>query len=882
MKTISVILVFLFFFGNQIFAQTKSFKPDFMSKSYQTKKINENIIKVDGDFSDESWSKTEWGENFFQFSPKNGETPTQKTLFKILYDENNLYIAIEAQDNEPDKIDKRLIARDNIEGDIVGIQIDSYFDKQTAFVFAVNAAGVKIDGVISGDNDNNFDVTWNPVWLVKTKITDKGWNAEMKIPLSQIRFADKENQTWGFEIVRLIYRTDEYITWGLISKDGSGWVSKFNELKGISNIKPKKQAELSPYIMSAFESYKPETGNPFSDGKDVKFNAGLDGKIGVTNDFTLDFAVNPDFGQVEADPSEVNLTAYETYLSEKRSFFVEGSNITNFGITPGGTPWSRDLIFYSRRIGRAPQYSPYLANGEFMDMPRNTKILGALKLTGKSKNGLSVGIIETLANREFAEIDFEGDRRKVEVEPLTNYFITRVQKDFNKGNTILGGIVTSTYRDLNEPYLNNFIEHSETAGLDFSQYFKEKKYYIFVKLVGSKITGSKDALLDQQYSSRRYFQRPDADYLQIDSSMQTMIGHGGNIMFGKQAHKGFQFGFDIMWRSPKLELNDVGYMRQSDIIFQFLWLNYRITEPFSIFRSVSFDVNQWSGYDFGGTYLFKGGNVSAYSQFKNYWSIGIYSSVDSKNIDNSMLWGGPSMKIPASINYGLSISSNQTKKFVFEAGGSFNKVKESHANSENIYTGITYRPINSLSVSLSPLYSQNYSNLQYLDKVTVDDETRYILASMNQKTFALTVRINLSITPDFTIQYYGSPFISSGLFTNYKHITNPSAENYTDRFVNYSDNEIQFLSEYETFAVNEPGLPEYSIGLPDFNYKQLKSNLVLRWEFLPGSLLYLVWAQDRTDAVSDGNFDYFKNIEELFKIDSYDVFLLKLSYRISI
>jgi hypothetical protein len=247
-----------------------------------------------------------------------------------------------------------------------------------------------------------------------------------------------------------------------------------------------------------------------------------------------------------------------------------------------------------------------------------------------------------------------------------------------------------------------------------------------------------------------------------------------------------------------------------------------------------------------------------------------------------MLWGGPSMKIPASINYGLSISSNQTKKFVFEAGGSFNKVKESHANSENIYTGITYRPINSLSVSLSPLYSQNYSNLQYLDKVTVDDETRYILASMNQKTFALTVRINLSITPDFTIQYYGSPFISSGLFTNYKHITNPSAENYTDRFVNYSDNEIQFLSEYETFAVNEPGLPEYSIGLPDFNYKQLKSNLVLRWEFLPGSLLYLVWAQDRTDAVSDGNFDYFKNIEELFKIDSYDVFLLKLSYRISI
>ena len=332
-------------------------------KTYETKKVNSSAPVIDGAFDDEIWNSVEWEGDFVQREPYEGELPSQKTFFKILYDDNNLYVAIKAEDSVPDKIEKRLTRRDEFEGDWVAIGIDSYYDKLTAFSFAVNAAGVKNDLIVT--NEDMMDDTWDPVWYVKTTIDSEGWNAEMKIPYTQLRFADKKEHVWGLQVMRQLFRKEEFSAWKHVPVESSRWVSMFGELHGINNIKPRKEVEIIPYVMGNVERFEEEEGNPFATGKKFGYSAGVDGKIAVTNDLTLNFTVNPDFGQVEADPSEVNLTAFETFFPEKRPFFIEGSNIFNYSITNGGGPMSQDNLFYSRRIGRRPHHDPDLEDNEY-------------------------------------------------------------------------------------------------------------------------------------------------------------------------------------------------------------------------------------------------------------------------------------------------------------------------------------------------------------------------------------------------------------------------------------------------------------------------------------------------------------------------------------
>ncbi len=853
------------------------------NRAYTTQKIKEHRIKIDGIFDEEEWELAEKGKDFIQFEPVEKAKPSQETEFKILYDDNFIYVAIAAADNQPEKIESRMSRRDSWDGDMLVVQFDSYYDKRTAFVFAVNAAGVRNDAITSNDNLNDDDPTWDPLWEVKTSKDNKGWYAEMKIPLSQLRFSKKEHQVWGLQIGRYLFRNNEWDIWQFVSKEQSGWVSRFGTLEGLTNLKPKRQIEIAPYASAKFEKYEKEEGNPFADGSDWSYNGGLDGKIGITNDLTLNFAMNPDFGQVEADPSEVNLTAFETFFSEKRPFFVEGSNITDYQLTPGGSPWSRDNLFYSRRIGRSPQYYIYgdLTDDEYAKVPENTSILGALKLTGKTKNGLSVGIIESFTNKTYAEIDSFGNRRKEVVEPYTNYFSGRLQKDFNKGNTIIGGMLTSVNRMIDTDYLDFLNKNAYTGGLDFMQYFKDKKYYLSVKGAGSYINGSTNAISEQQLSSRRYFQRPDANYLVYDSTLTSLAGWGGNITAGKNSQKGLNYGFNLSLRSPGFELNDVGYLRRANSIFHFVWANYKITEPFSIFRTLSINMNEWSGWDFGGVSTFWGGNISSGAQFKNLWSMRINITKERYNVDNTLLRGGPGMKTPGSFQYGLNVGSNSTKKLKFFAGYNSNYKGNNSGKYFGTYGRISYQPFNVLSLSISPNYSHNTTELQYVETSEFEGEDRYIFAEINQKTFALTLRVNYNLTPDFTIQYYGAPFVSAGIYSEYKKITDAKAEHYPDRFEVFTDNQISYLPDYEIYGIDENSDEnvDYYIGKPDFNYRQFRSNLVLRWEYKPGSLFWFVWSQENTDYVSDGAFNLGESLKNMFKVSPTDVFLIKFSYR---
>jgi hypothetical protein len=854
-------------------------KPDstVVKRTYQTA-FTKTPPVIDGIGNDEAWNLVEWTSDFIQSQPAENKQPSQQTAFKVLYDNDNIYLFVRAYDTEPDKISKIMSRRDNFNGDMIFVEVDSHFDKQTDFLFCASASGAKSDAAISDDGMSEDD-NWNPIWYMKTSIDDKGWCAEMKIPLSQLRFGKKDEQIWGLQVTRNIFRLQERSQWQYIPKGSPGVIHLFGELHGINNIKPKPQIELMPYTVARTERFEKIAGDPFNTGKLSKISAGLDGKIGLTNDFTLDFTINPDFGQVEADPSEVNLTAFESYFSEKRPFFVEGSNIFQF--MPNQTivihNMYSDNLFYSRRIGRYPQYYPSVGANEYVKMPESTTILGAMKISGKTKKGLSVGILESLTSREDAVIDSLGVRRKIAVEPLTNYFVGRVQQDFNKGQTILGALVTAVNRDINSPALDFLHIAAYTAGLDFQHHWKERTWYVAGNAEFSNVKGKPVSITETQTSSARYYQRTDAKYLSVDSSLTSLSGYGGTVKFGKSSKKRLQFETSMTVRSPGLEFNDIGYMRYSDVIHQGNWIGYYLRNPFWIFNNFYLNTNYWMYFNFSGKLLSRNYNTNFNSQFKNKWRINGQFNRQSENISTTMLRGGPSIIMPGSQSFNLNLGTDYSKKLSFFVGNYHGSGDAKSSRAHEYYGEINYRPTNSLSISIDPDYGIQQQDLQYVTTAGTKDNPAYIFGKLDQRTFGITFRINYTINPELSIEYYGQPFISAGKYTDFKNITQPDAGKFRDRFHTFGPDEITFNQETNSYTIND-GISDASLSNPDFNFRQFRSNLVIRWEYLPGSTLYLVWSQGRTSSDTNGLFSYGNDLKDLFRITPRNIFLVKFSY----
>ena len=447
---------------------------------YKTKTIGDQPAPViDGLLDDPAWNVVDWGNDFIEQRPDENTPPNHQTQFKITYDQKFLYIGLRCFDDEPDKIVKRLSRRDTFDGDWIGVFIDSYHDKRTAFGFIVSAAGVKSD-VFESNNGGNEDESWNPIWYTKANIDAEGWTAEMKIPLSQLKFGKSVEQVWGLEVMRRYFREEERHVWQRLPVDTPGFISEFGELHGLFNLEPQKQLEIQPYTVASLKTYEAETGNPFRDGNDGKLTGGLDAKIGITNDLTLDLTINPDFGQVEADPSAIALDGFQIFFQEQRPFFVENKNIFDYRISnsEAGNTFGSDNVFYSRRIGRSPQGYPNTLEGEFVDQPENTNILGAAKFSGKTKDGWSIGVLESVTAKKYATIDDGSARREEIVEPLTNYFVGRVQKDFNDRNTFIGGIFTATNRDNLTENIDFLHKSAYSGGFDFKHQWNQRDWYL--------------------------------------------------------------------------------------------------------------------------------------------------------------------------------------------------------------------------------------------------------------------------------------------------------------------------------------------------------------------------------------------------------------------
>ena len=858
-----------------------AFSQELELKNYLAQKVEDLNINIDGNFSETDWKTANWENQFIQYEPNEGKQPHQQTEFAILYDENNIYVAIKAIDKSPDSISMRLTRRDITDGDMVGIMLDTYHDKRTAFNFIVSAAGVKSDFVMSNDGESE-DLTWDPIWWVKTAKTKGGWNAEMRIPLTQLRFEEGAEQLWGMQVVRQIFRMDELSMWQPMKREKSGFVSQFGTMNGIKNIQPKNTLDVMPYLVARTERFEKEAANPFREsGKNSGFDVGLDAKIGLTNFLTLDLTVNPDFGQVEADPSEVNLSTYETFFEEKRPFFIEGKNILSYKLAFGDGDMAAEGLFYSRRIGRRPHYYPDLAGGEYTEVPDFTKILGAAKITGKTKDGWSIGVLESVTSAENAKIQGIGNGRTQIVEPLTNYFVGRIQKDFNDGNTYFGGMFTAVNRSINDSHLDFLHKSAYTGGIDFVHKWNNKNWMIDAGLFFSQVKGSEEAITNTQESYIRNFQRADADYLNYDPNRTSLAGHGGKFTIGKLGGN-LKFAGIVSWKSPGLELNDIGFAQQVDNVLQVLWAGYRIYEPFSIFREINLNINQYNVWDFGGNLTTAGVNLNGFTQLTNFWNAFAGFNFSGEQQFNSALRGGPALLVPGYKNASFGMFSNQQKKLTLEF-----RVSQYFSNEKdfrrigNYNLSIGYRPLKTLRIDLSPGLSTYNDNLQYVSQSSFGDNTRYIFAHINRKTLNMSVRINFNISPDFSIQYWGQPFIATGEYSEFKYITDSKAEELSGRYQNYSANQISYNPASEAFYVddNSNNSVDYSFGNPDFNVKEFLSNLVLRWEYRPGSTFYLVWSQNRSGYINDGSFELARDVKSLFNEKANNIFLMKFSYR---
>jgi hypothetical protein len=847
---------------------------------YNTSKITTDPPRIDGIFDDDAWDIVEWGGDFTQLQPYENRPPSQKTEFKIVYDDNNLYVALRCFDTSPDSIVRRMSRRDGFEGDWVEINIDSYHDLRSGFSFTVSASGVKGDEAIS--DDNNFDASWDPIWYVKTSIDALGWIAEMRIPFTQLRFSKQDEYVWGLQVNRRLYRKNERSSWQFISPKIHGWVYHFGELHGIKNISPKKQKDIVPYTVGRFEHYKKEEGNPFADGKDLFGTMGVDGKIGITNDLTLDFTVNPDFGQVEADPSEVNLTTFETKFGEKRPFFIEGNSILDYILTYGGGNLSSDNLFYSRRIGKAPSRSLDLEDDEYMKSPPNTTILGAFKLTGKTRKGWSIGVIESVTSREKAKIDSVGDRREEEVEPFTNYFASRIQKDFNNANTRIGAMITATNRDLSEIELANTMHRSAySGGIDFNHQWKNKTYYFNISAAFSDVRGTEEAIYETQTNSPHFFQREDAKHLKVDSTLKHITGMSGNINIGRSSNGKWSYTLWLTWRSPCFNVNDIGYCRSNDEIQEVAWVGFVQNEPVSIFRNFNFNVNQWSGFTFGAEKRYTGGNFNAHCTFKNFWNIGGGITVNGESLGTEALRGGPALLNDGSIEMNGYINSDHRKKLMLFFNYYTYFIEHKISVYEYYNFSARFQVSDACSFSLGPVFEKMKNKIEYVDNIDYLDNTRYIRGNIDRVQASMVVRLNYNLTPDFTIQYYGMPFISARKYNDIKYIKDSKADDFNERYSLYTDDQITLNSNDNIYEIDEDvnGTVDYTFDNPNCNAYDFNSNLVLRWEYRPGSVLYLVWSENRSDSQASGNFSFGNDVKELFKIYPYDIFLIKLSYR---
>ena len=846
-------------------------------------------INIDGKLNEPAWATAVPAGDFTQSYPNIGAKATDPTEIRILYDDDALYVGARMLDSRPDSIAAQLARRDasGIYSDWLHVMVDSYRDRRTSYRFSVNPRGVQKD-VLEFDDKGGEDLNWDAVWQVATNVDSTGWTAEYRIPFSQLRFgrADKGvERLWGIQIMRDVARRNERDSWSPWKQTDPGFVSFEGDLAGILDIPTPRRLEVMPYVSAKLTRAPGDPANPFYRANDTKPSAGVDLKYGLPSGLTLTATVNPDFGQVEVDPAVVNLSAYETFFPEKRPFFVEGANIFNIGSINGGPGYGSQQIFYSRRIGRLPQR---FVNAQFVDAPDATTIIGAGKLTGKV-GPWTVGVLNALTGEEKARIvDASNAKSTTAVEPMTNYFVGRVRRDFRGGNTILGFGGTAVNRDLGDTVFKNLLRSSADVGsFDFVHRWNNRTWALTGALSRSLIEGSRPVIQNAQLSSARYYQRPDADYLALDTTANSLDGYSAKLGLNKSGT--WSLGATAKSISPGFEVNDAGFMGRVDYRNLGASGSYDNAKPGKLLRSYNLYLGTNHAWNYGGDKLWTSFFNQVTLNFTNLWTVYAGGEYDPSSIDDRLTRGGPRGRQPTQWGGWTQINTSQRSVVSYNLYADYYGDQD-HGYAKDLTFGLDMRPSSSVHVTVSPSLSLFHNTIQFVRGATDALATstygrRYVFSDLFQTTLSATTRVEWTLTPLLSFQLYAQPFASAGRFKGFKELATPGTRDY----VVYGRDNASTIAPVRdpttgntvsyTVDPDGPGIaPAFSINNPDFRTHSLRGNAVVRWEYRPGSALFFVWQQRRSDFLPfEGDFRPGRDLHDIFSQPS-NVFLVKASY----
>ncbi|HEU0012491.1 MAG TPA: DUF5916 domain-containing protein [Longimicrobium sp.] len=835
----------------------------------------EQAPALDGRLDEAAWAEAQpapWG--FVQNRPNPGAPASERTDVRVLYDAGAVYVGVRMYDARPDSVSGRLARRDqDVYSDWFSVALDSYRDRRTAFVFGVNPRGVKRDLRIVNDGDE--DAGWDAVWDVATRVDAQGWTAEFRIPLSQLRYRPgADEQVWGINFDRRIARRGERSLWAPLPPDQAGVVSRYGTLRGIRGLRAARALEVQPYTVARVTRAPGSADDPYHQPAEWFGSVGGDVKYGITSDLTLTATFNPDFGQVEADPSQVNLSAFETWLDEKRPFFTEGADIFDTGWPP---------LFYSRRIGRAPQGSAP-GDAAWSDQPDATTILGAVKLTGKTR-GWSLGLLNAVAGRETARfMGPDGREESAVVEPLTNYTVARVVRDFNRGGSAIGAAFTSTQRRLEPGDGLDFLRSSAYAGsLDWRHRFGGGNYELVGGAQGSWIVGSDSAIALVQRDAGHYFQRPDADHLEYDPTRSSLGGYAGRLGVMKNGGGSWRWEAWGHLYSPGYEINDAGFGFGGDELRGYASVGYQQARPGRVFQRWYAEVAQSAEWTFGGERMGVATHARASFTLNSQWGGNLFYTRSLGGLSPSELWGGPALLTPGGHSMSFGVNTDRRKALSGDAGAWVEVEDGTGARAVEFWGGATLRASERMQLSLQPGLGLNRGGTQFVETVAQGGRDHYLLARLDQTTASLTARLDYSFTPTLSLQLYASPFISAGRYADFMRVADPRAARFGDRFHVFGAGEAVVEGNAEEgrmvrIDLDGDGARETAVGDPSFNVKEFRSNAVLRWEYRPGAALFVVWSQGRSHYAPDGRMDAIGDAADLFRSPGTNVLLIKASY----
>ncbi|HKV75644.1 MAG TPA: DUF5916 domain-containing protein [Gemmatimonadales bacterium] len=807
---------------------------------------------LDGRDDDPVWKAAPVIGGFLVVRPKEGADPHFRTEGRVAYDEHNLYVFIRAFDPHPDSIVRLLSRRDNqTDSDQLIVMIDGFHDRRTGYEFAVNPVGVKADYAIY--QDGNEDGAWDAVWDVSTQVDSLGWTAEYRIPLSQLKYsAGSGTGTFGFALWRSIERFTEASSWPLIRQSKVGFVSQFGDLTGLDSLASPHRAEITPYVVVKNET-RQEADGSYSHPTDI--TAGGDVKYGLSSNLTLNATINPDFGQVEADPSVLNLSAFETFFPERRPFFVEGKGVFDWGINCSAVNCNGENMFYSRRIGRAPQLSDHYGDAS---SPTATTILGAAKITGRLPGGLALGVLDAVTQRETG---VSG----ATIEPTTNYALVRLSQEAKGGEGAFGAMVSAVNRSLDQWTDTLLRQSAYTAAADFRHRLFKDHYEISGSFDLSRVAGTPEAILLAQQDPVHLYQRPDG-VLRVDSTATTMSGDAEEIRFGKVSGDRTHFETSYSRRSPGFEVNDMGFLLQADQQSWSNWFMLKWRKPTSLYQSVQWNFNWWQWWSTAGLPTERAFNTNVHAQFNNRWWLhlgGTLGQLGSTFCDRCAR-GGPAIRQDLYASPWMFIEGDGRQRLVPFIGFNGFIGDGGRSHNFNVNPELDFKISSRFNTSISASYNKNVSDAQWFNNYTDSlDNLHYTFAHLDQQTLSFTFRLDYTFSRTASLQIYAQPYVSKGTYSNIRELDQPRADAYDDRYKVYGD----------TAITNNPG---------GFNFKQFNSNVVFRWEYRRGSTLFLVWNQGRSDFTTiEGDKNFGGNYHDLFQLHPMNTFLIKASYWIN-